>query len=81
MEKMVHVPGYTHVGNHRPSGKGEGVSILLNNNISFKRCKDLDVFEEKVQERAQEKVKDKVQERVQEKVQRKVQGKVQDKVQ
>ena len=46
MEKMVHVPGYTHVGNHRPSRKGRGVSTLLNNNISFKRSKDLDVFEE-----------------------------------
>ena len=43
---MVNVPGYTHVGNYRPTKKGGGVSILLNNNISFKRHKDLDIFEE-----------------------------------
>ena len=42
---MVNVPGYTHVGNHRPMKKGAGVSVLLNN-ISFKRCKDLDIFDE-----------------------------------
>ena len=43
---MVNVPGYTHVGNYRPTKKGGGVSILLNNNTSFKRHKDLDIFEE-----------------------------------
>ena len=43
---MVNVPGYTYVGNHRPTKKGGGVSILLNNNISFKRHKGLDIFEE-----------------------------------
>ena len=43
---MVNVPGYTHVSNHRPTRKGRGVSILLNNNILFKKCKDLDIFEE-----------------------------------
>ena len=43
---MLNVPGYTHVGNYRPTKKGGGVSILLNNNISSKRCKDLDIFQE-----------------------------------
>ena len=45
-EQKVNFPGYTHVGNHRPTIKGGGVSLLLNNNITYKRHKDLDIFEE-----------------------------------
>ena len=43
---MVNVPDYTHVGNYRETKKGGGVSILLRNSISYKRRKDLDIFEE-----------------------------------
>ena len=47
---MVNFPGYTHIGKHRLTRKGSGVSILLNNNITYKRCRDLDVFKEGVTE-------------------------------
>ena len=41
---MVNIPGYTHIGNFRTKKKGVGVSILLNEGISYKRRKDLDIF-------------------------------------
>ena len=43
---MVRIPRYTHVGNYRKNKKGWGVSILIKDGISYKRCGDLDVFEE-----------------------------------
>ena len=47
---MVNFPGYMHIGRYRPTRKGGGVSISLNNNIPYKRCKDLDIFEEGITE-------------------------------
>ena len=35
-EKMVNIPGYKLIGNHRPTRKGGGVCILLNENIPYK---------------------------------------------
>ena len=49
-EKMVNIPGYKLIGNHRPSRKGGGVCILLNGNIPYKRRHDLDIFEEGILE-------------------------------
>ena len=43
---MVNIPGYTHIGNIRTEKKGGGVSILLKEGMSYKRRKDLDVFQE-----------------------------------
>ena len=43
---MVNVVGYTHVGNYRNTKKGEGVSILIKDGISYKRRQDLDIFQE-----------------------------------
>ena len=43
---MVNIPGYTHIGNFRTEKKGGGVSILLKEGISYKRRKNLDVFQE-----------------------------------
>ena len=43
---MVNIPGCTHIGNFRIEKKGGGVSILLKEGISYKRRKDLDVFQE-----------------------------------
>ena len=40
---MVNIQGFTHIGNYR-EGHLCGVSILLNDSISYKRRKDLDVF-------------------------------------
>ena len=36
-ERMVNFSGYTHIGRYRLTRKGGGVSILLNNNIPYKR--------------------------------------------
>ena len=44
-EKMVNIPGYKLIGNHRPTRKGGGVCILLNENILYKRRHDLDILE------------------------------------
>ena len=43
---MVNIVGYTHVGNCQSEKKGGGVSILLKDGISYKRRKDLDIFQE-----------------------------------
>ena len=49
-EKMVNIPGYKLIGNHRPTRKGGGICILLNENIPYKRRHDLDIFEEGILE-------------------------------
>ena len=49
-EKMVNIPGYKLIGNHRPTRKDGGVCILLNENIPYKRRHDLDIFEERILE-------------------------------
>ena len=49
-EKMVDIPGYKLIGNHRPTRKDGGVCILLNENIPYKRRHDLDIFEEGILE-------------------------------
>ena len=43
---MVNIPGYTHIGNFRTEKKGACVSILIKEGISYKRKKDLDIFQE-----------------------------------
>ena len=49
-EKMVNIPGYKLIGNHRPTRKGGGICILLNVNIPYKRRHDLNIFEEGILE-------------------------------
>ena len=49
-EKMFNIPGYKLIANHRPTRKGGGISILLNENIPYKRRHDLDIFEEGILE-------------------------------
>ena len=43
---MVNIPGFSHIGNHRKSKKGGGISILLREGIPYKRRMDLDIFDE-----------------------------------
>ena len=45
--KLVEIPSYTLISNHRSNCKGGGTAILVWNGISFKSCKDLDIFQEK----------------------------------
>ena len=49
-EKMVNIPGYNLIGNHRPTRKGGSVCILLNENIPYRRRHDLNIFEEGILE-------------------------------
>ena len=44
---FVNIPNYTHVANYRTQLKGRGTSILIRNDIPFKRRKDLEIFTEK----------------------------------
>ena len=43
---MVNISSYTHIGNCWCGKKGGGVSILLKEGITYKRRKDLDVYDE-----------------------------------
>ena len=43
---MVKIRGFTHVCNFRKDKKGGGVSILVRDDIAYRRRQDLDVFEE-----------------------------------
>ena len=45
--KLIKIPSYTLVSNHRKNHKGGGTSVLIKDGIPFKRRKDLDVFKEK----------------------------------
>ena len=44
---FVNIPNYTQVANYRSTHKGGGTSILIRNDIPFKRRKDLEKFIEK----------------------------------
>ena len=44
---FVNIPNYIHVANYRSTHKGGGTSILIRNNIPFKRRQDLETFIEK----------------------------------
>ena len=44
---FVNIPNYTHVANYRSTDKGGGTSILIRNDILFKRRQDLKTFIEK----------------------------------
>ena len=46
--KLVNIPNYTLVSNHRQNRKGSGMCILIRNGITFKLRKDLDHTEHKV---------------------------------
>ena len=46
--KLVNIPNYTLISNHRPNRKGGGTCILIRNGITFKPQKDLDHNEQKV---------------------------------
>ena len=41
--KKVNIPGYSYVGNNRPSRRGGGVGLLIHNNLEFKIRKDLHI--------------------------------------
>ena len=45
-KSMVNIPSFSHIGNHRKSRKGGGVSILLREGIPYKHRLDLDIFDE-----------------------------------
>ena len=45
-QQMVKIPGFTHVSNYRKNKKGGGVTILIQEGISYRRRTDLDVFDE-----------------------------------
>ena len=47
---MVKIPGFTHVSNYQKNKKGGGVSILVQDGISYRRRTDLDVFDEGLME-------------------------------
>ena len=47
---FVNIPYYSHIANFRTSMKGGGTSILVQNNIPFRRRKHLKIFEEKLAE-------------------------------
>ena len=44
---FVNIPNYTHIVDYRTNSKGGGTSILIRNNIPFKKKKDLEIFVEK----------------------------------
>ena len=46
--KLVNIPNYTLVSNHRQNRKGGGTGILLRNGITYKPRKDLDQFKDKM---------------------------------
>ena len=46
--KLVNIPNYTLISNHRQNSKGGGTAILVRNGINYKARKDLDQFHEKV---------------------------------
>ena len=46
--KLVNIPNYTLVSNHRQNRKGSGTCILIRNGITFKLRKDLDHNEHNV---------------------------------
>ena len=41
--KKVNIPGYSYVGNNRPSRRGGGVGFLIRNNLKFRIRKDLHI--------------------------------------
>ena len=45
-QQMVKIPGFTHVSNYRKNKKGGGVTILIQEGISYRRRLDLVVFDE-----------------------------------
>ena len=45
-QHMVKIPAFTHVSNYRKNKKGGGVTILIQDGISYRRRTDLDVFDE-----------------------------------
>ena len=46
--KLVDIPNYTMISNHRMNSKGGGTAILIRNGIPYKTRKDLDIFHEKI---------------------------------
>ena len=49
-KKLVDIPNYTLISNHRVNSKGGGMAILLRTGIKFTHRKRLEVFDEKLLE-------------------------------
>ena len=47
---FVNIPKYRHIASYCVDAKGGGTSILIRDNIPYKRRKDLEIFEEKLAE-------------------------------
>ena len=50
IEPLINIPGYTIITNSRTQSKGGGTAILIKNTLTYRRRKDLDIFEEKKSE-------------------------------
>ena len=47
IEPLINIPGYTIITNNRKHNKGGGTAILIKNTLTYRRRKDLDIFDEK----------------------------------
>ena len=46
-EQLIDIPGYTIITNSRTQSKGGGTAILIKKALTYRRWKDLEIFEEK----------------------------------